>query len=1276
MNEFLLNMFAGGFTGYVTNNVAIKMLFKEYMGFGGVIEKEYESFIENISKLIEKDLINDETLKDEINNEKFRVSLKNIIEEILLIQLPKINGNLHFYELEGFEESKNNLINFIENEKEPLSKELISVYEEKKLNSFISEVQFKEIVKNLSVEVDKNVPQIKDLVYDFLASKKIDELFSNNVIYKVKDNIKNEVKSINFSEFDGDLNKIYLEFLEVVKIDEVIAKMENSISNMYLRDFINDSDGLSKELISRILKILSSQEGEYLLNHLIENLIESLKMINVSLFDILTPDTSTQIKYFIEDKLPDMINNLVSFIEKNKTDIERRINEDIDKVLDRGIGGKILKVIKNIIYGFIYDDFASEKNLVAGIITAIQSYGGKAGENITKTILEALESHTVGEIVEILDDNGFLRADRLTRIIQVNLKELKAKKIDAIDDFLDKKVKEVINVDLGFLKNEVLVKVFTNIKEKYLYQDRFKNDLNKTLNESIENLKNKRIDDFLNEESLSINLDVSKFLNYSMLDIKVKDIASIKNIEIDYQESLEKVENLKLNELYFKFQKESVYNELRNIAINGINSNLKTIFKDNVSTSVSKELYKFEPSQIRDMVENFMGKELKPINTLGAILGAVAGGGYYGATLLMNNPYLGYATPLIYAGTGVFTNHLAIEMLFKPYEKKWYLPFFSPGVVAKKKPEFAKNIATFVKDDILTDKALNNSFKNHKDTLKGFSINYLSKNNYEVIDNFIKLQIDKISDYTFDMLINYLELNSAKISKMIVEKFGKMDLSEYSASFSKNIVNEIYKLDFNDYVRDYLNSKNLNEFLPYILQIVDGNFDILIEKIVNSLEFENVKKMMLQYESEYKSFTENNTLEYIINEEMKKLIIENLNNKVFELVKNDDLIESTIEKFDRGINPNERLKDAFDGALVGAIDRNIDYLIQQAIEYVQNLKEDVKVDIIKKVSWPILVMLGDKLDDNKKKISKKGRISEIIDKIFDYTIPRFLKNKRDELGVVAKKLLNYRISDLGINASSIDKVKVKETLSVVFESYEFKVSIENLSIIFVDSLLKLKIEDVLKILNIRNFRQFVDIISPILEDGINLVQDNLEKNQNQLKDVSKYFLEIILNDISKDKKLMTLFEGIEVEKEIKILLALFKEKEKDLNYIIEDILNGLFDKDFYSKTLLENDLNEFIKNSIREDKEVIKGKLYLFLKEFISSLNLILDKQLKDRLLNDLSDAVFNSLEKNIEEVIKSIDIKEVIIREINNMHPKEIEDMFYSFAGDYFKNGNASLFV
>ena len=336
------------------------------------------------------------------------------------------------------------------------------------------------------------------------------------------------------------------------------------------------------------------------------------------------------------------------------------------------------------------------------------------------------------------------------------------------------------------------------------------------------------------------------------------------------------------------------------------------------------------------------------------------------------------------------------------------------------------------------------------------------------------------------------------------------------------------------------------------------------------------------------------------------------------------------------------------------MNKNIDYLIEEAIRYVQSLQDRVEEEAIDNLPWGTGWVL-------------KGKVKEVVEKIFEDTVPEFLYEKKDEINEIAKKLLNYKIADLGIDGNSINKEALKHFASIIFDSYEFRVSVNALSKVFVDSLLTIKLEDLLKILNIRNLRQLVDIVSPVFEDGLILIQDNLEKNQNRLKLISKEFLETILLDISKNKNLSILFEGVDLEKESKIILALFKEKEKDLIYLIEDILNGLFNRDFYSKGLLEKDLNEFIKLSLQEDKEVIKEKLSPFLKELIVNLNSILDEKFKNYLIDILSEAIFNALEDNIEDLIKSIDIKEVIIREINNMHPKEIEDMFNSFAKNYF---------
>ena len=42
-------------------------------------------------------------------------------------------------------------------------------------------------------------------------------------------------------------------------------------------------------------------------------------------------------------------------------------------------------------------------------------------------------------------------------------------------------------------------------------------------------------------------------------------------------------------------------------------------------------------------------------------------------------------------------------------------------------------------------------------------------------------------------------------------------------------------------------------------------------------------------------------------------------------------------------------------------------------------------------------------------------------------------------------------------------------------------------------------------------------------------------------------------------------------------------------------------------------------------------------------------------------------MEKYFPEVIKALNVKEVTITEINKMNPRKIEELFASFAGDYF---------
>ena len=65
--------FSGAVAGYITNKYAVNMIFKEYtpLKIGGAVKKNKVKFIEEISELVEKDIINSETLIGSIESKDF-----------------------------------------------------------------------------------------------------------------------------------------------------------------------------------------------------------------------------------------------------------------------------------------------------------------------------------------------------------------------------------------------------------------------------------------------------------------------------------------------------------------------------------------------------------------------------------------------------------------------------------------------------------------------------------------------------------------------------------------------------------------------------------------------------------------------------------------------------------------------------------------------------------------------------------------------------------------------------------------------------------------------------------------------------------------------------------------------------------------------------------------------------------------------------------------------------------------------------------------------------
>ena len=67
----LIQAITGSVVGYTTNDMAIQMLFRKRFGLGGIFLKTKDEFIDNISRVVERDIINHHTIEEELGNDEF-----------------------------------------------------------------------------------------------------------------------------------------------------------------------------------------------------------------------------------------------------------------------------------------------------------------------------------------------------------------------------------------------------------------------------------------------------------------------------------------------------------------------------------------------------------------------------------------------------------------------------------------------------------------------------------------------------------------------------------------------------------------------------------------------------------------------------------------------------------------------------------------------------------------------------------------------------------------------------------------------------------------------------------------------------------------------------------------------------------------------------------------------------------------------------------------------------------------------------------------------------
>ncbi len=147
--------------------------------------------------------------------------------------------------------------------------------------------------------------------------------------------------------------------------------------------------------------------------------------------------------------------------------------------------------------------------------------------------------------------------------------------------------------------------------------------------------------------------------------------------------------------------------------------------------------------------------------------------------------------PLTGAAIGLFTNFLAIKMLFRPFNPVIVLGFrlpFTPGVIPKEHAKLADKIGNTVGDHLLTNESLHDLFRKESVRIKIYQALDNMYGQFGILSSFITSDIKKmISDKVIEMLDRELpsvldeldihETVSRKVKKFSLERLEEIILS-------------------------------------------------------------------------------------------------------------------------------------------------------------------------------------------------------------------------------------------------------------------------------------------------------------------------------------------------------------------------------------------------------------------------------------------------------------------------------------------------------------------
>lgn len=1324
IGRFLLEILGGSFTGYFTNNLAIKMLFQKYGPLGGVILKTREKFIENISRLVEKDIINAHTLEKELHRPEMRAIFTKMSNHFLNQSLSLKTGKLTVNGIPALEQTVEQLKALLLENEQPLEESLVFFLERLKPAGIIGEKQLQYLLPTLfqeMIEVLKegtfideilaklNRPDNQITLGEILTPATIDQL-SNNLI-KLTGDIHRQLPVNSSLQITEYLNFFY----QKVGMTTILQKIEENCKTALGKSLIT-TEKHSNNLNKRLKHFFQSEAGELLLNDFTGELFNQLKKNKTPVTLLLGEQLEERVIDFLNDHLPWLIKQIINWLNNSKKELEAGLNQAIEESLaaEAVSSFNLQALIKKTLYRLFKDRFSPPGIIADKIIDYLEKKIDleTLSQQISSQLIEFLQHQETGELISTLEKNKIINPQEIgARLRAYLLNYLEQNDQEFFHRLAEKLVNWVQATDFtAYFEQNHQQDLFKEIVDNYLEQKSFVNRFAHLICRGFARLKKTRVARLLEKQDLkqvkALILDLlvthqQRFLEqgyrrYNLFREKRLSQPTLGQITKYIKNWLQKAvvipakKNYPLSFLLNQLKKGVPDDKLGRLLLKLLEQNLPSLLEGRIAGAVSANLNQVSDHELQVVVKDFMGRELQPITLFGGFLGMVAAVIlYFSKTGFNLTPALSLPLSiLVYGFIGYLTNVIAIKMIFRPYREKYLLGLrlpFTPGVVSKEKSRFARAMGQFIKQELLNSKAVAQLFQKKKGQLKDRFLQAIIKNDYQLIKKFLGNHRQQLAGKISEQLLkkrkqltigltNHLyhrPLPSINVARASLEGFkiehNEQLIRRWAQSLSKLLNSQHKPVDF------AANPATEPLLKMGIEKLISGE----LEKLINTLQKGGLGDYLNQQSQE--------KLAGILDKRIKQLTPAAEIKQIKSLLQQSLLAffqdETTIRKIVRVVSQQgfnqftahkklQELFSAYGKELSPAITGQV---IQRGLELLTAERQAIKTNLsqLARQKMGIWYPAG-------KLVEIDLTLARITDNLLDRQLPLFLRHQQQELEKISSSFLervgenNLQTLGIGLNSEQLKAIMIKFSAGETFRQ-----KLADLSWLLVNITTRLKLKTIFKILPFPP----PDILASYLVKEINSRQKELavsiEQNRTELIKPLAGLITKMLEQSLRQTKVSSFTEGIATEdlaRSLKNTVHLLLSNNPQLPLIKSYIamIAAKLEKKGLSAYLKEeywqDDLLTFVDQLATEPgfTQKVETTVQGVILKITDNFTAIFRSETLYFSFEVLITSLLDSIQQYFLEMVSNINTAKITARQIEEMDAGKIEQLFYSFAGSY----------